>query len=168
MREVQWKFIAVHAVAAFLMILGARELFMLLHAGVVSMVGGGAPAETATAFALRHPNAPLGQVPESYFHGIAVCGLMGLAASCLLAWMEAGKRDFAKTNVLLVAILGFGIAKVITESFFHLHHVVPSLHDISEVLGLKILFLVNTLLLLSAALLLVLREHLKRRPLNNL
>lgn len=149
------------------MVLGARELFMLLYTGVVS-IEGGAPAKTVAAFATVYSNAPLGQVPESYFHGIAICGLTGLAASFLLSWMEARKREIPKINVLLIAILGFGIAKVITESFFHLHHVVPSLYDIAEVLGLETLFLVNTLLLLSAALFLVLRERLKRPPLKNL
>lgn len=167
-KEIQWKFIAIHAVVAFLMVLGARELFMLLHAGVVSIDGGGAPAKTVAAFAPGYLNAPLGHVPESYFHGIAVCGLMGLAASCLLSWMEARQRELPKINILLVAMLGFGIAKIITESFFHLHHVIPPLHDVAEVLGREAMFLLNTLFLLSAALLLVSGKRLKRRHLKNL
>lgn len=163
-KDIQLNFIAVHLFAAFLMILGARELFMLLHAGVVS----GAQAESVIAFVLQHSGGALGQVPESYFHGIAICGLLGLATSVLLTSMEAEKKEISKVNVLFVAIPGFWLAKLITGAYFHLHHIVPPLHDVSEVLGLKVLFLLNTLLLFSAALLLMLRKNLVKSHLENL
>lgn len=146
------------------MILGARELFMLLHAGVASA----AQAESAFAFVLQHSGGAFIQVPESYFHGIAISGLLGLVASILLSSMEAEKREISKVNVLFIALSGFWLAKYITGAYFHLHHIIPLLHDVSEVLGLEILFLLNALLLFSAALLLMLRQRLEKSRLKNL
>lgn len=68
-------------------------------------------------------------------------------------------------NVLFVGVLGFWLTKVIMESFFHLQHAIPPLHDVALVLGRETLFLLHTLLLFSAALLLMLSRSLKRRHL---
>lgn len=146
-KEINGKFIAIHAVAAFLMILGTRQLFMLLHARVK---GDSALMEMAA-----------GYVPASYFDGIAICGLLGLSVSTLLTLVAAERREVHKRNVLLAFLLGFFMALQVTKSHFDFHHLVPSLTDVMRVLGREAFFMLNAFLLLSSAFLLVLSKNLK-------
>ena len=147
-KEINSKFIAIHTVAAFLMILGSRQLFMLIHARVT---GYGPLREIVAGFA-----------PGSYFDGIAICGLLGLSVSALLSLVAAERKEIHKRNVLLVVLLGFCMALQVTKSHFNFHHLVPSLADVMGVLGRETFFLLNAFLLFSSAFLLVLSKSLKK------
>lgn len=161
-KEFHSRFIAVHASAAFLMILGTRELFMLLYAEFGDWIGAGSQENAVAAHLLRNPDAPLVQVPEVYSHGLAVGGLLGLVLAILLSSIEARKRELHKLNVLLVGLVGFILAKAITETFFHFHHIVPSLHEVTGVIGVNKGYLLNAVLLFSTAFLLVWRKGFHR------
>ncbi|WP_162052213.1 hypothetical protein [Pontibacter pamirensis] len=128
------------------MILGWRQLFMLFHARITEGIQLHSPMRETAA--------------EIYLHGIAICGLLGLAASVLLSLAVAGRRQIHRRNALFVALIGFGLAVSITRSHFDFYHLVNFLADAVGVLETKRLFLLNTVLLFTAALLLVLGRSL--------
>lgn len=164
LRRINWKFIGVNTLAAILLILGFRQLFILIYGSrfVEGMYLYGSDLEQLNAFVFQGADSSLLDFVNNYNVGRALSGLLGCIISVVITYIVARRQDLSKINILNILVVGFGMAILVSRNNFDFHHIIPSLTSVIGWIGIRTVFVINIILLVSAGLLLLLNKNLKK------
>jgi hypothetical protein len=162
--RINWKFLGVNTLAAILLILGARQIFILLYGSrfLEGMYLYGSDLEKVNSFVFQGADGSLFDLVTNYNIGRAISGLLGCIISIVITYIVARRQNTSKINILFVFAIGVGIAILVSRNNFDFHHIIPSLRSVIGWIGIRTVFTINIILLVTTALLLHLDKNLKK------
>jgi hypothetical protein len=162
-KDIKWKFIAAHSVAATFMILAGRQFYILYDIRIVeAFYLFGSDMDKVGQFIFKSSDESFSDLVINYHWGRVLVGLLGLLISSSLSWFAAVKSNINKINILFILLIGLSVSVLVSRSHFDFHHIIPLLTDVIDLIGIRIVFATNVVLLVSIALLLHLNKNLKK------